>query len=797
MSMTSVTMRNTSAIAAGPRDITRSRDRLSLILLVAMVYCTTQAINEVGWAEGTGFLVWDGFMAVFLASVLAASRVPVWLSSLIGSVVGLEWVLVSVGNLWPPIAYVRADWQEIGFWVDKLRWGSGGFESPMPRTAGYIGRQAHAMTIRLWVWFWRAATGQKNADERVWLLLVATGVFFVTFFAGWHLLRHCRAPLAVLPLGAALGVNSFLAGQRPTWVLAFTGLALGLLVRANVKGLEHRWVSQAMDYSDELITSATLLGMGLAIMSVAISPIVPAISSRATYEAFWRSLRRPWQKVEDTTGRLFGGLNSPGRSSLSLRGGPASPDYSGGHPMGASRPLGDQVVMYVKTDDPAPEPWVRDMPELERETIPQRHWRGATYETYTGTGWKNRPTVEKAWEANAELPVSEPAGRKEFHQHFRGLGRGDVIYAAGQPYTVNVPTRSRNRDDLDIVSLTSSSFQYDVVSLVPDLTVDDLEAAGEEYPEWVVERYLALPPIPDRVVATAKEITRDTRTPYQAARAIEAYLRQFPYDLDVPAPPQGRDAVDYFLFEAQRGYCDYYATAMTVLLRASGVPARLAVGYARGTFDDRLGEWVITERDAHAWVEVYFPTYGWIEFEPTASQETYRFPVGGLDEFEPPPVAPLPPPDTGLKWPFGREQTTVGAVVAGLLAVLGVTLARVIRRTRYSSDDWIQLSYVTVVKAASWIGIVPSRSETVREFWARLRTSLSQEALVVSLPWGSEWVWEFGRLSNSLRYVLAAYERSLFSPARLGRNVAMRARQEASRVRHGLAMLWLARRLGE
>jgi hypothetical protein len=76
--------------------------------------------------------------------------------------------------------------------------------------------------------------------------------------------------------------------------------------------------------------------------------------------------------------------------------------------------------------------------------------------------------------------------------------------------------------------------------------------------------------------------------------------------------------VDYFLFELKRGYCDYYASAMVILARAAGIPARLVTGYLSGTFDETTGQYRVTAADAHSWVELYFPSYGWIEFDPTA-----------------------------------------------------------------------------------------------------------------------------------------------------------------------------------
>jgi hypothetical protein len=100
--------------------------------------------------------------------------------------------------------------------------------------------------------------------------------------------------------------------------------------------------------------------------------------------------------------------------------------------------------------------------------------------------------------------------------------------------------------------------------------------------------------------------------------ALETYLRSFPYDLQVARPPEGRDVVDYFLFDLQRGYCDYFASAMVVMARSVGIPARLAVGYAMGRYDPQREAYVVTEKNGHAWPELYFLGYGWIPFEPTS-----------------------------------------------------------------------------------------------------------------------------------------------------------------------------------
>ena len=137
----------------------------------------------------------------------------------------------------------------------------------------------------------------------------------------------------------------------------------------------------------------------------------------------------------------------------------------------------------------------------------------------------------------------------------------------------------------------------------------------------MIRRYLGLPKVtPERVLALARDLTKNAATPYDRALAIETYLRKFPYTLDVEPPPSNRDVVDYFLFTSQMGYCDYYASAMVVMARAAGLPARIVVGYASGEYDASTAQYIIRMKDAHTWAEIYFPGIGWVEFEPTASQ---------------------------------------------------------------------------------------------------------------------------------------------------------------------------------
>ena len=188
---------------------------------------------------------------------------------------------------------------------------------------------------------------------------------------------------------------------------------------------------------------------------------------------------------------------------------------------------------------------------------------------------------------------------------------------------------------------------YEVTSLASVATEDDLRNAPIDYPAWVTERYLPLPEsVTDRTASLTHSVTAGATNPFDQSKAIEAYLRAtITYDRSVGVPTEGTDIVDHVLFEDQRGFCEHYASAMTVMLRILGIPAKTVVGYYPGDWDDERQGYLYRQQNAHAWTEAFFPGYGWIRFEPTASQPASVF-DGQLETATPEqePIVPTPTP---------------------------------------------------------------------------------------------------------------------------------------------------------
>jgi transglutaminase-like putative cysteine protease len=168
---------------------------------------------------------------------------------------------------------------------------------------------------------------------------------------------------------------------------------------------------------------------------------------------------------------------------------------------------------------------------------------------------------------------------------------------------------------------TYSELSYDAYSQPVTATPAELRTAGNDYPDDIHSAYLQLPNLDPRIPALAKEATATADNPYDKAVALENYLRtHYGYTLDLSGTPTG-DPLAHFLFTRRAGHCEYFASAMTVMLRTLGIPARYINGFQTGEYNNIGGDFIVRASDAHSWVEAYFPGSGWITFDPTPGGE--------------------------------------------------------------------------------------------------------------------------------------------------------------------------------
>ncbi len=304
--------------------------------------------------------------------------------------------------------------------------------------------------------------------------------------------------------------------------------------------------------------------------------------------------------------------------------------------------------------------------------------------------------------------------------------------------------------------------RYSYTSAVPAPSPADLRSeppATSLPPEVATD--LRLPGVDRAVRRLALQLTASEPTTFDKVAAIQAYLRSplFTYDLN-GAPTNGRDALRTFLLETRRGYCEQFASAMAVLVRSINIPARVAIGFTPGTRDSN-GDWVITNRDAHAWPEVWFPNAGWVRFEPTPRDDStevppdYSVPPPPGTDSEPslpnegttigggsPQLQPLPPaadsaPGAGDRTakpgPKGAASPLPGgwlaggglAVLAGVLVAAGPAF-RLRRRRRRLASGRAHLLWQEVVDTADDLGVGPVATESPRAAATRWATAIGE-----------------------------------------------------------------------
>lgn len=514
------------------------------------------------------------------------------------------------------------------------------------------------------------ATLRGNFDKTLLVFLIGWLIWISSVWLVWSVVRRRQALQGILPCAGVLMIDVLLNGHDASFPLLFTASAVMLIARTAFTQHTHDWDARQVDYP-ELITEDWTVSA--AIISAVVIALVMMTSpeSRHSLDDFFVALQSPPPAAQPGSdpGPLPDASN-PNVSAPSAQvpdvttvGGPIPPSNS------------DDTVMWVKVSDPPPLLQERGGAVAAGS---QHYWRGGVFTRYNGTGWDIDQAGSK--QLAFGLPTETPAGRYSLNQEFEITAQH-----TNSLFAVNMPVRSSEGTSLRFISpdgnavVEGPASKYDVTSWASNASAGQLRADTTEYPLDVSLLYLQLPDsLPQRVRDLAARITADARTPYDKAIRVQNYLRvTYPYQLDVPRPPAGADVVDYFLFEAPGGFCSYYASAMAVMLRAAGVPARIVTGFATGEYDQSRNAYRVPARAAHAWVEVYFPHYGWVEFEPTATLSTFSYkddqPVA------PPTEAPAIAP---IYLPIGWDIIIGVAGAIGLALILKALIARYRRQQR-------------------------------------------------------------------------------------------------------------------
>jgi transglutaminase-like putative cysteine protease len=551
----------------------------TLILLTLLLLCVAWAISAANWTDGLWTLqpaVLGGMIAGL--SLAAFRRLPGTLAHLLSLVLGIAWTVFLTAWLLP--------WE---------------YTWPQALTEIYV---------RFSTWLAIALGKGTSTDNLVFVMQLEFVMWLMSYSCAWFLSRANNVWGAIIPSGFAVMVNLYYAPQVDNWLFFYLLCALLLIIRTFISQQQMEWQTAHVGYNPDIGFDFLREGTIFAVLVVFVAWVAPTMTTPSDLQYAFDRFEEPWSRAQSQFNRLFSALNYRPRP------GPAY--FSNTLAFSGPVNLGDAPVFDV-------------------ETTEGRYWRTAVYDQYTGRGWVNTDSTTAVLSpGDPRLGIQPFEARKPITQTITLLQSGGTsVYAEALPTAFSLPIRAqyspiptdgRFPESLNVSMFHSRSSlkagqTYQVISAVSDASVEQLRATGADYPGWVKERYLQLPDnLPRRVRELAEQITASFDNPYDKATALESYLRNIKYNEQIDAPPPGRDGVDYFLFDIKQGYCDYYASALVVMARAVGIPARVAAGYARGQYESELGIYRQREYDAHSWPEVFFPQYGWVEFEPTASE---------------------------------------------------------------------------------------------------------------------------------------------------------------------------------
>jgi transglutaminase-like putative cysteine protease len=570
----------------GQLDFLRSREEwTTLAILVVALAAVVSSVESSNWVREMPSLAAAGFSGLAVSWVVAQLR-------------GRALLLV-------PAALAAGTLIVMGLVLHTMRLSD-------PSSSGGLTVRWSELKLRIASWVETLFDGGISNDSLPFVLLLVALVWLIAFLGAWSVVRWRNAWVALLPPGVLLLTNiAYLPGQPAFAFIVFLFAAVMLATRLRVLRALTTWGASDTVRPDGISTEVLRVSAWAGLALLIAAWIVPTANNIGPLADRWAALISPVTDRAERMGRLFVGVGSRGDSLH--------------HRYGEVMALKGRARL-----DPEP--------LIEVAAPGEGFLRAMVYDEYAGQGWQLSATnaqplagsleeVAEAGTAATRLEVRVPVTVE-----VTLLERvGDrLLFSAGEPLSTDRDADQRvGAHPADIVSLEPSSRlgsgdSYTTVGTVSAAELDRLVAAPAKYPGWVSSRYLQLPDdLPDEVRAYAATLAEPETQSYVAARLVEQHLRStFPVDLRVPAPPPLRDATAYFLFDAQRGYFDHHASAMVVLLRTLGVPARLAVGFAidDSDFDDETKLYTLSERESWAWPEVYFAGHGWIEFNPTPSR---------------------------------------------------------------------------------------------------------------------------------------------------------------------------------
>lgn len=748
----------------------RAWDWSVAVLVVLLVYIAAMRLSITGWTIGLWSVEGISVLGTILGLALGVSKFQKsamnWLIAGY-SVMILPWVLVGL---------IQGEKTMIG------------------QLASLVGR-LFAANVAVW-------RSEPVTDSLFFVSLMSILFWLIGLLSGYQVSRRLNVFGAIVPSMLPLLVVQYYDSAQTgrIWIVGFFfALAIMLVGRLNFIESRRRWQKKRIFAGDEPVFDI-MRGLLLAVWAViflAWSAPTPAAAIPAVAR-IWKEVNQPFEK---TRGRLDDLL-------ASLQGGTAFVPgelYGSTMSLGQNAQQGDTAIFMVRPS---------------KFTTVRLYWRARVYDTYQNGRWtiSSSAPIPFSPERDELMDAGIPAdGTMDFVFNWQS-NPSSLLVTPGYPLWASrsgtVQTNPLFERAYDVLSWSASTpivkgDQYQLRAALLDPTIKELRAAPASYPDWVVEHYLQLPEtLSDDMRRLADRLTSGYENNYDKTIAINNYLRtEMAYSLEVPAPPVGVDPLDWFLFTWKSGFCNYYASAEVLLLRAAGIPARMVVGYAPGDYQSG-GYYQVKAKDAHAWPEVYFSGIGWVEFEPTASLDAIYRPSGeervDVEDEEllrlrdvnnrPDLTDPLlPVDDASPQWANEPANTVFPLQLQWLwVIILTVILSgavvvtwRLERRSHFSQriphaikkiyiryhlntprwlENWVRWSEVTAVERAfhainqslAWLGKPQSQDVTALERATLLKKFIPDAAEAIDI-------------------LVTAHEKTLYTPESVNPAAAMRA----------------------
>jgi transglutaminase-like putative cysteine protease len=568
---------------------------LTVALLCAMVTVSGSGVAAAGWTESLQAVWLCAVVGVCAGLALARSRFNGPVVLLFALVYGLFVVGFFIG------LDLEGDWH----------------------------RRSLELVIRLNNFIYKAIYGGTSRDFLPFPVSVSLIYWFIGVLSAYSVFKRGTVWPAVIPAGVGLLINAYyyLGPVRLDLYLAvYVLLALMFVARMNLLDREREWQTARVLYSTDLRLDFLRAGLAAALAGVLIAWAAPSLAASPQAASTWRQMTGSLSVIRESWMRMFAAIRGYGQAYSDFYGDMLT--LSGPARL-STEPIMDVTVSLIANPDEALETGIIT------GQIQRFYWRAVTYANYGDGRWEPGEVEYKEFDPN-RTHLQQPAylQRRQvsvaFTMHVPASSR---LYVAQQmlwmdrPSTLELafdPVGSHDVSSARAQQVVRRGETYQVISSISVADQISLNEAGKDYPQWVRDSYLQLPSsVTPRTRELAQQIVDDAgaETPFEQAEAITDWLRaNIVYDQQIDAPPPDEEPVDYLLFTSRRGYCNYYASAEVVLLRSLGIPARMAAGMSQGQLDPRSNVYHVLEQNAHAWPEVYFPRYGWVEFEPTASE---------------------------------------------------------------------------------------------------------------------------------------------------------------------------------